>query len=168
MPKSKSLIVPKSFPLPIPSLTRVHSLDTLDTAAEDLTTFMSQFISVIILTDFSDEPMPDLLVNANKICTDDTAHPLQRVLWIPKEDLQGTLKSTLEAIIKAGFPDKAFTFDNISALSLAPASGKAAYLIYKDPSLSPDPLDKRKKLSTFQIQRAFNNAILQMPKTTEQ
>lgn len=160
--------IPKSFPIPIPNFTRLHTLDEAESPVEDFTTFLSQFISLVILTDSPEDQLPILLENANKMCIDETAHPQQRVLWIPKSELRAALQPVLEAVIKAGFPDKLVTFDNVVALSLAPSSGKAAYLIYKDPSLSPDPLDKRKKLSTFQMQRAFNAAILQTSKTPEQ
>lgn len=153
--------IPKSFPMPIPSLTRVHILDEVEAPADDLTTFMSQFISLIVLTDFPDDPQPLLLKTANKLCTQPTAHPLQRVLWIPKAEMQAALKPTLEAAIAAGFPDKEVNFDNVAAISLAPASGKAAYVIYKV------PFDKRKKLSTIEMQIAFNEAIMQMSKTPE-
>ena len=36
---------------------------------------------------------------------------------------------------------------------------KVTYVIFIDPSKSPDPKDKRKKISVFQMQRAFNAAI---------
>lgn len=154
--------IPKSFPIPIPSLTRVHLLDELESPAEDLNSFLSQFISLIILTDFAEDPPPPVLLKtANKLCTQMTAHPLQRVLWIPKAEMQALLKPTLEAAINAGFPDKSVNFDNVAAICVPPGSGKAAYLIYKN------PFDKRKKLSTLEMQIAFNEAILQMSKTPE-
>ncbi len=153
--------VPKSFPIPIPDLTRVHELDEAESPAEDLTSFLSQFISLIILTDFPPDPPPVLLKTANKLCTQLAAHPLQRVLWIPNSEMQEVLKPMLEAAINAGFPDKSVNFDNVAAICVPPGSGKAAYLIYKN------PFDKRKKLSTFEMQIAFNEAILQMSKTPE-
>lgn len=159
----------KSFPIPIATLTRVHSLDISDQPVEDLSIFINQYVSLIILSDFPADPSPPLLLeNANSLCTQEGALPQQRVLWVPGTAQQEALKADLAAAIEAGFPGKEFNFDNIVALSLAQGSKQAAYLIFKDPALSPDPSDARKKLSTFQMQRAFNAAILQMPNDTDQ
>mgnify|MGYP007037737831 CR=1 FL=1 len=152
----------KSFPLHFPELTRVNNLDGADTAVEDLKIYISQYLPLIILGTFPNAK--DLLTNANMLCTQAGAPPTQRVLWIKDVAIRAAIQPVIDAAIAAGFPDKEYSHDNIRALSMA--SGKAAYLIFVDPALSPEPKDKRKSLSTFQMQRAFNAAIALIPATT--
>lgn len=162
------MAVPESFPIPIPELTRVNTLDKVETAVEDLAVFLKQFIALVILDDFSGKPFPPILLKtANKLCTQEGALPLQRVLWISSPDMAAAVKPALEAVIQLGFPNKPFDYENIAALAVEPDSGRAVYLIFKDPSLSPDPEDSDKKLSTLEMQIAFNTAILQLSKTHE-
>ncbi len=159
------MVVPKSFPLHFPTLTRVNNLDGAATAVGDLKTYINQYLPLIILGDFPDPET--MLTNADLLCTQAGALPTQRVLWLKDEAILAAVQPQLDAAIKSGFPSKVYSYDNIRALSIEPASGKAAYLIFKDPSLSPDPKDKRKILSTFQMQRAFNAAILLIPDTRD-
>ncbi|MFM9949478.1 MAG: hypothetical protein ACKV1O_16190 [Saprospiraceae bacterium] len=159
------MTIPKSFPLHFPTLTRVNNLDGAATAVEDLKTYINQYLPVIILGDFPDSET--MLTNADLLCTQAGALPTQRILWLKDEAILAAVMPQLDAAIKSGFPNKVYSYDNIRALSIEPASVKAAYLIFKDPSLSPDPKDIRKKLSTFQMQRAFNAAIALIPDTRD-
>ena len=104
-----------------------------------------------------------LLENANQLCLQDGAHPKQRVLWVNKIEEIATLKPLLDDALKTSFPNKAVDLNNIRAISVVPKTKQIAYIIYIDPSLSPDPKDKRKKQSTFQMERAFKAAIKAMP-----
>lgn len=152
--------MPTTFPMPIPTLTRIHTLNGMDTAIEDFDAFLEEHIALIILGTFENSNI--LLQGANKLCTQDTAHPKQRVLWINKLEELFTLKTKIEAALKERFPEKEIAFENVRAVSMMP---KMVYVIYVDPSLSPDPKDKRKKISVFQMQRAFNAAIKALPPT---
>ncbi len=159
---------PEFFPIPIPELTRVNTLDKVETAPEDLAVFLKQFIALVILDDFAGKPSPPVLLKiANKLCTQIGALPQQQVLWIPDPDMVAAVKPALEAVIQAGFPNKTFAYENIAALAVEPVSGRAVYLIFKDPSLSPDPEDSGKNLSALEMQIAFNTAIILLPKTHE-
>ena len=158
------MVIPKSFPLHFPTLTRVNNLDGAATAVEDLETYISQYLPLVILGHFP--AAQDMLTNANQLCTQPGALPTQRVLWLTDVDILSAVKPQLDAAIKSGFPNKVYNYENIRALSIEPTSGKAAYLIFVDPTLSPDPTDKRKALSTFQMQRAFNAAISLIPDTS--
>ncbi|MEL6943880.1 MAG: hypothetical protein AAFO82_14560, partial [Bacteroidota bacterium] len=109
-----------------------------------------------------------LLENANQLCLQDGAHPNQRVLWINKIEQMAALQSQLVDALKVSFPDKEVDINNIRAFSVVPKTKQIAYIIYIDPSLSPDPKDKRKKLSTFQMERAFKAAIKAMPNPDNQ
>ncbi|MEM9884285.1 MAG: hypothetical protein AAF849_00210 [Bacteroidota bacterium] len=154
-----------SLPLPIPNLTRVHCLNGLDTIIEDLNTFLDAHITLVILGTFENSKM--LLENANQLCLQPGAHPDQRVLWINDIDHLAALRPKFEKAIKNSFPNKEVDLNNIRAASVLPKSKDIAYVIYIDPSLSPDPKDKRKKLSSFQMMRAFNAAIKALPDTDE-
>ncbi len=156
--------VSMSFPIPFPNLTRVNELEGAATAVEDLNTYISQHLPLIILGDFQDTD--NLIDNANRLCTQPGALPTQRVLWLRDETTLRAVLPQLDAAIKLGFPGKAYQLDNIRALSIDPKSGRAAYLIFKNPQLSPDPNDSKKSLSTFQMQRAFNAAIAQVTSTS--
>ncbi len=152
--------MPTTFPIPIPSLTRVHTLNGMETAIEDFDAFLEEHITLLLLGRFEDSTI--LLEGANKLCTQETAHPKQRILWVNKLEELFTLKTKIEDALKEGFPEKEITFENVRAIAMMP---KVAYVIYVDPSLSPDPKDKRKKISIFQMQRAFNAAIKALPPT---
>jgi hypothetical protein len=155
--------MPKSFTIPFPRLSRVHTLDQTGSAVEDLNAFFSQYISLVILADFPGESEPKLLKIADSFCTGQQAHPDQRVLWIPQEDLQDKVRPVLEEALKAGFGNEKVIFENLAALSLGrvPATGKAraAYLIYKDPSHYPEDSDKERKLNMVEMKLAFNYAL---------
>lgn len=159
------MTVPKSFPLHFPTLTRVNNLDGAATAAEDLKIYINQYLPIVILGDFPDSET--MMTNADLLCTQPGALPTQRILWLNDEAILAAVMPLLDAAIKSGFPNKVYSYDNIRALSIEPSSMKAAYLIFKDPSLSPDPKDIRKTLSTFQMQRAFNAAIALIPDTRD-
>ncbi len=150
-----------AFPLIKPELTRVHQLNSLETALEEFEQFLKQYVSLIVLGDFEND---DLLIgNAHKLCVQQGAHPKQRILWIRSMAQLTALHPKLEAYLKASFPNKEIHLDNIRAIAFEPRTKKAAYLIFVDPSLSDDPADKRKGISTFQMQKAFNAAIKIMP-----
>ncbi|MDZ4679235.1 MAG: hypothetical protein SH848_11340 [Saprospiraceae bacterium] len=159
------MIVPKSFPLHFPTLTRVNNLDGAATAAQDLKIYINQYLPLVILGDFPNAET--MLTNADLLCTQAGALPTQRILWLKDEAILAAVMPQLDEAIKFGFPNKAYRYDNIRALSIEPASMKVAYLIFKDPTLSPDPKDIRKSLSTFQMQRAFNAAIELIPDTRD-
>jgi len=163
--KPQVMVVPKSFPLHFPNLTRVNNLESAATAAEDLKIYVNQYLPLIILGDFLN---PETMLSiADRLCTQPGALPTQRTLWLKDEDILAAVMPQLDEAIKSGFPNKIYSYDNIRALSIVPASFKAAYLIFKDPSLSPDPGDIRKSLSLFQMQRAFSAAISLIPDTRD-
>ncbi len=159
------MTVPKSFPLHFPNLTRVNALDGSATAVEDFKNYLTQYLPIVILGDVEDAQ--DLMTNADLLCTQAGALPTQRILWVKDEATIEALKAEVQSAIESGFPTKQYSYENIHALSIEPASGKAAYLIYKDPSKSPDPKDSKKGLNTFQLQRAFNAAISLIPDTRD-
>lgn len=146
-----------SFPLILPDLTRLHQLNGAENALEELKTFIKQYISLVILGGFENSTL--LLSNANKLCIEATAHPKQRILWLKSFEEMFAVRPFLEQTLKESFPDKEIDMDNIRAISFEPTTQKPTYIIYIDPSLSPDPKDKRKRISTFQMQLAFNAAI---------
>ncbi|MEM0994475.1 MAG: hypothetical protein AAF847_20375 [Bacteroidota bacterium] len=150
-----------SLPIPIPELTRVHCLNGLDTIIADLNNFLDEHITLVILGTFENSKM--LLENANQLCLQPGAHPKQSILWINDIDHLAALRPKFEKAIQDSFPDKEVDLNNIRAASVLPKSKQIAYVIYIDPTKSPDPRDKRKKLSTFQMARAFNAAIKALP-----
>lgn len=154
-----------SLPIPIPNLTRLHTLNEIDTIVADLNTFLEDHPSLIVLGNFEDSKI--LLENAHNLCIEDGAHPKQRVLWINDIDKMAALKDKLEKGLKESFPEREIDINNIRAFSVVPQTQKIAYLIYIDPSLSPNPKDKRKKLSTFQMARAFKAAIKEISTTPD-
>ncbi|MEM8527846.1 MAG: hypothetical protein AAGG68_24605 [Bacteroidota bacterium] len=155
-----------SLPMPMPNLTRLHTFNGLDTIIADLDAFLQEHISLIILGTFENAKI--LLENANQLCLQDGAHPNQRVLWINKIEQMAALQSQLEEALAKDFPEKEVDINNIRAISVVPKTKEIAYIIYIDPSLSPDPKDKRKKLSTFQMERAFKAAIKAIPNPDNQ
>ncbi|NJK84086.1 MAG: hypothetical protein HC912_10090 [Saprospiraceae bacterium] len=146
-----------SFPLIFPELTRLHVLNGTENALEELQIFIKQYISLIVLGAFENSTL--LLNNANKLCIEATAHPKQRILWIKGLEEIVTVRPFLEQQLKTAFPEKEINMDNIRAIAFAPTTQQPTYLIYIDPSLSNDPKDKRRRISTFQMQLAFNAAI---------
>lgn len=154
------------FHLPFPTLTRVHSPDGSGDLTQELETFLKEHITLVIFGQFNKSEA--LLKVANKLCTEDGAHEKQRTLWIRDIKQLSAINPRLEEFLKRDFPDKEIDFNNVRAVSVIPESIKLAYVIYIDPSLSPDPKDKFKKLSAFQMLRAFNKAILGMPQPDDQ
>jgi len=155
-----------SLPMPLPNLTRLHTFSGLDTIVADLDAFLQEHISLIVLGTFENGKV--LMENANQLCLQDGAHPKQRILWIKKIEEMAVLKPQLDKALKTSFPNKEIDMNNIRAISVVPKTKQIAYIIYIDPSESPDPRDKRKKLSTFQMERAFKAAIKAMPNPDDQ
>ncbi len=146
-----------SFPLILPELTRLHQLNSAENVLEELKIFLRQYISLIVLGGFENSTL--LLNNGNKLCIEATAHPKQRILWLKSFEEIFVVRPFLERLLKESFPEKEIDMDNVRAISFEPTTQKPAYIIYIDPSLSPDPKDKRRRISTFQMQLAFNAAI---------
>lgn len=158
--------MPTTFPMPIPTLTRVHTLNELegDNVITDFDAFLEAHVSLVILGKFEEEAV--ILSDANKICTQNTTHHKLRVLWLDKVEQLVALKPKIQAALDAAYPEKAITFENVRAVTMTPTIN---YVIFVNPALSPDPKDKRKRISFFQMQRAFNaatKALTPPPSTT--
>lgn len=159
-----------SFPLIKPELTRVHQLTSLENAVTEFEQFLKQHVSLVILGKFENSDL--LIKNAHKLCTQQGAHPKQRILWIQTPEQIAALRSTIEALIEALIEEdeseQTTGLDNLRAIAFEPTTKKAAYFIYVDPKITGNPKDRRKRMSTFQMQKAFNAAIQIMPATEEE
>ncbi|MEM1325541.1 MAG: hypothetical protein AAGI23_06280 [Bacteroidota bacterium] len=154
--------MPTLLPMPMPTLTRLHCLaEDEEKVVETFELFIDEYITLLILGNFEKADL--LLKNANQLCLQDGAHPKQRVLWIKDVSHIAELRPKLEAFIEKKFPERTIDFNNIRALSMSPKTESVSYLIFVDPTATDEPRDKRKKLSTFQMARAFNAAIKDMP-----
>lgn len=149
------------FPIPIPHLTCLHQLDDTDEVLIDFLQFIDKHITLLILGNFEGSNL--LFENAHQLCVQDGAHPSQRILWINDISQLATIRPKIEEILSSSFPERTIDFNNLRALSIVPETQEVTYLMYINPELSDNPKDKRKKLSTFQMQRAFNAAIKAIP-----
>lgn len=149
------------FPIPIPQLTCLHRLDDTDEVLADFTHFIENHLTLLILGNFEGANL--LFENAHQLCVQPGAHPKQRILWVDDISQLAVIRPKIEEMLIASFPDRTIDFNNLRALSIEPKTQKITYLIYINPELSDNLKDKRKKLSTFQMQRAFNAAIKAIP-----
>ncbi len=154
--------MPISLPMPMPTLTRLHSLSSEEEAiVERFDEFIEEYVALVVLGEFERAEL--ILQNANQLCLQDGAHPKQRVLWVKEAEQVAALRPKIEALIQKKYPDHTIDFDNIRAVTVAPNAEKVSYIMYANPRIANDPEGRPKRLSILWMAIAFNQAILDIP-----
>lgn len=149
------------LPIPNPELPRVHSVTNTEQTLTDFKTFIEECVGLVILGDF--ENSDTLIDSANFLCTQETAPENQRVLWLKTEEEIEQVREVLTAKLKEFRPEEDIPLENVRAVSITPKIGKIAFVIYADPTKAINRRDRRKRMSVFNMQRAFIKAIRMTP-----
>lgn len=132
-----------------PQLPFVYRLDNKDSALEDWKTFNQQHVAFVILgTPDKKELILQLL---NNFCSEPTADPRLRTLWIEEGEMLDCLTEPLKTLLATTFPQE--PFEGIRAYTSIAGSEEPKEFL-------------RKGLMTFNgitIKQAINRAVIDSP-----
>ena len=141
--------MPTLLPPLSPELPRVYRLDKAETALEDLTAFNKEYISLVLIGTPDKKDLILKLLNA--FCSEPTADPRLRAIWIEEGEILDLLLPSLTSMLSAAFPTE--PVDGIQAFTTIAASDVPFEFLRKGPFT----------FNGLTIKQAINRAVIHSP-----